>query len=669
MTFLNLFWAGVVAAVVVPLLLILYFLKLRRREELVASTLLWKRAVQDLQVNAPFQRLRKNLLLFLQLLILAAAILALARPIIESTVTDEERLVILIDHSASMNTVEADGRTRLEHAKEQAVGLVRTLNQRADSWLSMMSFTGAEAKTQAMVIAFAERATIVAPFTTNTTELDRLIAGIRPTDAQTDLREALELAEAYMAPPVLTTDRTPISAEVPSKLVLISDGRIANLDKGVLRSGEMELIRVGETTENVGITTLRTQRNYEQPEMLQLFLTVQNFADQPVQTDVSIYADETLAHVVPVSLGPRRDPVADHAGEAPQGAAQSLSFDVMLDRGAVIEARLARHDALEVDNSAWTIVPPPRRLRVLVVTRGNLFLDSALHGLPLAEHPFVTPEEYEANAGGRFVADGRAQFDVVIFDKVVPRQLPAGSHLFIGAVPPMAGLVAGAPLEWHTLIWWDEAHPVLRHVGLTQVVVAEGLTLEVPDEAEVLIEGPQGPVLARYAEGGRHVMVLTFAIEHSNWWSSSFPVFMYNALRYLGSGGAEVASGLHRPGATLRIPTAADVEEVRVLRPDSRTDTVRADAAGMAYYGATEQVGLYTARGAVAGRERYAVNLEDAWESDIAPPTRPLKIAQREVAEMQSLRTTTPEVWRWFVGAALALALVEWYIYNRRVMI
>jgi len=56
------------AAVSVPLLLLLYFLKLKRREQIVSSTLLWKRAVQDLQVNVPFQRIRHNILLLLQLL-------------------------------------------------------------------------------------------------------------------------------------------------------------------------------------------------------------------------------------------------------------------------------------------------------------------------------------------------------------------------------------------------------------------------------------------------------------------------------------------------------------------------------------------------------------------------------------------------------------------------
>src|SRR4030042_3689664 len=161
-------WTGLVAAAVaVPLLLLLYFLKLKRREQIVSSTLLVKRAVQDLQVNAPFQRLRKNLLLFLQLLILALAILALARPIVQTTVADEDRVVILIDRSASMNAWEGS-QTRLEEAKEQAIRLVKTFNRRTRGWRSFFSLGGGEDKTQVMVIAFSDRASLVSPFTTNT---------------------------------------------------------------------------------------------------------------------------------------------------------------------------------------------------------------------------------------------------------------------------------------------------------------------------------------------------------------------------------------------------------------------------------------------------------------------------------------------------------------------
>src|SRR5882724_1423759 len=104
--FLSPLAAGIAAAIAVPSLLILYFLKLRRREMPVSSTFLWKKAVQDLQVNAPFQRLRKNLLLFLQMALLLMLILALSRPVSNFTPGAGKLSVVLIDRSASMNATD-----------------------------------------------------------------------------------------------------------------------------------------------------------------------------------------------------------------------------------------------------------------------------------------------------------------------------------------------------------------------------------------------------------------------------------------------------------------------------------------------------------------------------------------------------------------------------------
>src|SRR5882672_4248229 len=114
----------IAAAIAVPALLVLYFLKLRRREMEVSSTLLWTKAIQDLQVNAPFQKLRRNLLLILQLLLLALLCLALSRPVSNYTPGAGKTSIILIDRSASMNAIEANGKTRLDEAKKKAKELV-----------------------------------------------------------------------------------------------------------------------------------------------------------------------------------------------------------------------------------------------------------------------------------------------------------------------------------------------------------------------------------------------------------------------------------------------------------------------------------------------------------------------------------------------------------------
>jgi len=679
MSFLNPWLAAALAALAVPALLILYFLKLRRREQLVPSTLLWKRTVQDLQVNAPFQRLRKNLLLLLQLLVLLAAILALARPVVQTTVPPEGRVVILIDRSASMNTREGE-QTRLEQAKEQAIRLVKTFNQRGGGWRSFLSLGGSQAQIEVMVIAFSERASIIAPFAPNTSELVRLIAAIEPTDETTNLREALDLAEAYLAPPSRLgtgTEETPLAAERPTKLILLSDGRIRDLDKLVVRSGTLELLRVGAASDNVAITALRTQRNYEYPGSLDILVTVANFGHHPVSTDLSIYLDGVLTKVQSLALAARthdRDttepgPLLKLDHTADDGAVRTLSLPLTLDRGALLEARLSRPDALSADNVAWAVIPPPRRQRVLVVSDGKYpFLSSVMRGLPLQEHPFVTPMQYEA-ARGEYETDGQSNFDIVVFDKYAPAQLPVGNYLFLGAVPKLPNVTVGESIRQHTLIWWNETHPTLRHVSLDYVYVAESHTVTLPPEAEVLVEGPRGPVMFRYTSQGRHCLVVTFPIEASTWWSKlSFGVFMYNAIRYLG-GGNEADSNALRPGTPLRIAVAPGNTQVAVTAPDGRPQTLSPDSTGIVHFGGTTRVGVYQVAGAARGQETFAVNLEDEHESNIAPPTAPLKTATAEVRELAAIVGAGSEVWRWFVGAALLLVLLEWWVYNRRLML
>src|SRR5271169_496636 len=101
----------------------LYFLKLRRRPVRVPSTILWRRSLEDLHVNSLFQRLRRNLLLFLQLLAVALAMLALAGPRLKGTAGQGQRFVLLIDSSASMSATDI-APTRLARAKEQAKKVV-----------------------------------------------------------------------------------------------------------------------------------------------------------------------------------------------------------------------------------------------------------------------------------------------------------------------------------------------------------------------------------------------------------------------------------------------------------------------------------------------------------------------------------------------------------------
>src|SRR3954470_22720341 len=110
-------WAAVAG---VPVgIIALYFLKLRRRPVQVPSTLLWRRSLEDLHVNSLFQRLRRNLLLFLQLLMLVLAMLALTGPRLRGSSTPGQRFVLAVDDSASMSATDV-APDRLSRAKDEA---------------------------------------------------------------------------------------------------------------------------------------------------------------------------------------------------------------------------------------------------------------------------------------------------------------------------------------------------------------------------------------------------------------------------------------------------------------------------------------------------------------------------------------------------------------------
>ncbi|MCA9245091.1 MAG: BatA and WFA domain-containing protein [Phycisphaerales bacterium] len=699
MSFLTPWVAAAIGAVVIPSLILLYFLKLRRRQEMVPSTLLWKRATQDLQVNAPFQRLRKNLLLLLQLLILLLAILALARPVMESQIGQEDSVIILLDRSASMRTKEEGGRDRITVAKSEAKALARTFNRSGSSWLR---FFGAPAKTRIMVIAFAERASVVCPFTTNIDEVVSLIDGIQSTDGRTNIREALDLAEAYLTQ--TTVEQTPGTSQAASTVVLLSDGAIPGGPDVVLRSGAVRFVNgLFNATDNVGITSMRFERSYEEPTRLTVLAQVENFGDKAVEADVSLLVDGALKDVEHVSLGAAKsgadspadpsqtgdggsEPPATAEGEAkseesgqsaagarrPSGAA--LVFELTSLEGALLEARIARSDALEVDNRAWAVVPAPKRLRALLVSQpddknlGYEFLRRALAQLPL-EYDEMSPAAYEAASDDELQKDGRCIYDTVIFDKHSTKRLPRGAYLFIGCAPEIDGVsIESVDDSAQRLIWWDDTHPVLRHVELAYVVAWNVAKVVLPDTARLLIEGRDGAILSRLVDEGRHMLILSFAVENSNWWTKpSFPVFPYNAIQFLTGAGVSDEDEPARPGDALRIPLPAGVTAAKLQLPDRSEREIVADDQGVARFAATRDVGVYSVEAGDGAPDKYAVNLFDARESDIRP-----RLPSFEGVDVQAgdaMRTSTPELWRWFVGAALLFVFFEWYVYNRRVLI
>jgi hypothetical protein len=206
----------------------LYFLKLRRRPVRVASTLLWRRSLEDLHVNSLFQRLRRNLLLFLQLLAVALAMLALAGPHVKGTGGQGQRFVLMIDNSASMTATDV-APTRLDKAKEAAKKVV----------------SGMDADDLAMVISFSDSARVESNYTGDRRMLALRIDSIKPTQSKTSLREGLQVASGLANPSKQIGEGVVASSVVTPKLFIYTDGGFADVENFSLGNLEPEVIVFG----------------------------------------------------------------------------------------------------------------------------------------------------------------------------------------------------------------------------------------------------------------------------------------------------------------------------------------------------------------------------------------------------------------------------------------
>ncbi len=693
MNFLNPAAIAIAAGLTIPPLVALYFLKLKRTVRLVPSTFLWKRAVEDLQVNAPFQRLRSSLLLLLQLLILIAAAVALGKPMFQTVARSEGTIIILVDHSASMAVIEADGTSRLDQAKVQAKRCVDNMPDDA----------------RAMVIEFSDRANVVASFDTNKRALKRKIDSIDQTQSTSSLKEAMSLAEAYTQNIIIATEeagseKAPESAAPPATVYLFSDGRIEDADRVVLErfdANKVLMTTLGERSDNVGLLSMAARRNYEQPDVLEVTATVRNFGPEPVEIDAVLRVDGTSVDVKTIRLEaanpetksstdppsssasrdtPPQDKRTESAGAKPAvGSVQLVAFDeVEFGGGGVVEVTLRVDDALPADDRAWTILAPARHVRVLLVTEGDLFLENVLTTLPI-DVVKMTGAEYERADDDELTEGDRSVFDVVIFKRHSTARLPQGNYFFWGSIPQIEGVSTGRRIDNEIIFDWDETHPILRHVAIEALLVLEWLELTLPPEAISLVDGQTSPVLAYMTRDASQFLISAFALSAEDdagnilWntpWAVTpdFVMFMQNAIDYLAASVATRGKKNVLPGEPVTVPLPPRSDTVTIHRPDGTEDVIPAAGFQSATYARTRQVGTYRVEPGVPGQEQFAVNLFSATESRIAPALVLTLGAAAVAAGAGDVKINQP-AWSYLLLAVLVLLVLEWIIYNRRVFV
>ncbi len=607
------------ALLALPILL-LYMLRLRRQELEVPSIMLWQQLLQDTEANTPWQRLRRNLLLLLQLLILAALVLALARPFVVVPAAGSGQIVLLLDASASMNASDVEGGSRFRAAQDEARAAVSALG----------------ANDRVTLIRVAEQPQLLLAASNDRLALQAAIDNARPGLGSADWPAALTLAMGGMA------------QSDDFSMVIISDGGLGDPTLLPELPDNVTWLPVGSAGDNLAITALATRRRAGQPA--QLFTRVTNHGARDAEVVLSLKVDGEL--------------VASAYHEVGAGADLPLVVEALPASFRRIEASLTIPlaseipDHLELDNRAWALVEGGSGSRVLLFTPGNRFIEEVLRSLP----------GVEAFRGDLSAGLPREVYDLTILDRWQPERLPAGDLLFINPQRGNALFSLGEEQEFAQDIRVTPGDARTRFVDLDDVSVQRWTPVVAP-WAQTLIEADGSPLLLAGEVDGRQVAIFTFDVHRSDLaLQIAWPVLIANLLDWFAPPGLLSARDSLAVGDALQLRPPPDAGGLRVRLPDGSLQELSL-ARRPLLFAETQQQGIYTIEvlegGAVTRSQSFAVNLFDPAESDIQPREM-IFFGQSGLAPGAREEEGQLEFWPWVALLALMILLLEWVVYQRR---
>jgi hypothetical protein len=449
-------------------ILLLHLLKPPPPKVVVPSALLWARIMREGKRPDP----RRLLLLLLALGAGLSMALALTRPEVPAIAASAQRLMLVMDNSASMAARMHDGRSRWQHAVEQASALLQQSGAPTEVML-------ADTAGQLPASGFVDRASAVAA-----------------------------LGRASVA-----ASGTPRMPSAP----LRAGAQVHVFTDGVAQMAMPEgaiVHPVFEPANNVAVTAFAARPLAQEPTRYEAVVQVLNASpgDQRLRLLITGGPDFSIAQDLDL-----------RAGET-----VNATFDVSDFEGGVLDATvICEADAFGLDDSAYALVPPHRPKRVLLVTPGNPALGDALRNLPGVRLTVVSPDGYpRAGEHDAFVFDRFAPVEPPAAAALLLR--PPARKWLAGRSTPRTGPRIAAWNQEHAVtsaIAW-------RNLRLARATLEAAAKTD--SHALVLAHGSASGALVTAGEAPVRWVKVGFALHDSNFaLQPDFPVFLGNALSWL----------------------------------------------------------------------------------------------------------------------------------------
>ena len=605
----------------IPLLIIIHNLRSRPRQMMVTNLFLWEEIKSEMHRGLQIRRLIwRNLSLLLQVLIIILSSLALAKPVSLLSPPHKGDTLLVLDSSASMKTQTGSG-TRFDHAKAEALTLVDELPQ----------------GNKMLIIEAGGEPKILSDFSDDKERLRELINRSKPTDTPGQLIKTISLALSFVDP--LKDD----------SVIVITDGCGGQAGNISLFHQKVRPVIISGGENNVGITRFEFRQLFVSENAYEILLQVKNFNPHPILCPIRLSLDGTLIFEKTIGLYSleKRLFIVPYSGLI----------------AGIAEARLDIDDDFPVDDAAYAVLRESQDIWVLLVTKGNYFLERLLEAYPNVQVNMVEDvyaSSWETQVRGH---------DIVIIDQTPFPATEKGSFLIIDSFSPSLPLMKTGQIENPDIVDWNRNDPIMLDLDLSDLRIAEASSVKTEETLKPLLESSQTGLIYAFQKKDLRMIFMGFDINQSDLpLKTAFPIMMSNILQWLYPNKLRFSSAQVRAGQQFPIYVGNRSKSVLIRTPSGDREKI-AVTSNPVLFADTYQTGLY--RILEGDKARYfAVNLVDEHESDIRVPDI------NKIFEVQT--TTTDEkgrtdkgelvekpLWFVFVIAALALLLLEWHVWVR----
>lgn len=599
---------GLLALLAVPVIILLYLLKQKHEEVITSSLYLWQNALQDIEANTPWQRLKKNILMVLQIFAVMLLALILAEPFLQNAYNKDGAVMLVMDCSLSMQSTDINP-SRFEAAKKDAIKLVEACR------------TG----TEYTVVTSGSTPYILLHQAGDRNKVIQEINGLKVTDAAEDPDGTIELVQSL------------IRENSKMQVNWFSDG------SRPLSNENVQYYSYDRNGDNYAVTLL-TQRKLQNGQGITALSRIANFSLQDAELDVSLYTDGSFFDARRVEVG--------------AGNSESVYWTEIPESVSRLECRIDTEDVLEKDNTAGVMVYSNRVGKVLLATKNNIFLEKVLGLMPNLDVYRTGMEDINELKG----------YDIYVFDGELPERLPEDGHTILFHPPQNEYFTSSGESEYTEIR--SVRHSLYNN--LNQDISFSAMKTDVyqlPEGGNPLMENNEGAAAFEGYLDKRRIMVFGFDLHETNLpVQAFFPVIMTRAVQELLPDDSNELSAVVA-GDPIGLSVDPEASEVFVVDPEGSRTRIAPPFPATSFDG-TAQIGTYILEQQLENktvRQQFFVNAPSEKEFAISA-ARSFEKQEREV-EGDRKTLVGQSLKMILLWALLAILIIEWWVYSNGIAI